>query len=67
MSVCGLENVLVIEFLYRIDLSSIQFFFTNSIKITKFKKNYSMIQTKSQFQFNIFVSNQTKSLNNSSN
>jgi hypothetical protein len=37
MSVCGLENVLVIEFLYRIDLSSIQFFFTNLIKINEFK------------------------------
>jgi hypothetical protein len=53
-----LENVEVIEFLYRNDLFSIQFFFTNWIQTTKLKKTYSIIQTICQFQFKNFVSNQ---------
>ncbi len=46
---CILENVSEIQFLYRIDLFSLQFFFTKSIQITEIKKTYSIIWTEFQF------------------
>ncbi len=62
----AVENVSVIEFLYQIDLFSIQFFFTKSIQITKLKI---ILLSKLNFNFNstFFVSNQIEQLNDSNN